>query len=38
LGDSELRQRLGKAGRRRVVECYDLKRNTAALAEILREC
>lgn len=37
LDDSELRQRLGKAGRRRVTESYDLKRNTAALGEILRE-
>ena len=37
LDDTELRQRLGKAGRRRVMECYDLNRNTAALAEILRE-
>jgi colanic acid/amylovoran biosynthesis glycosyltransferase len=38
LVDSELRQRLGKAGRRRVIECYDLKHNTAGLAEILRDC
>jgi len=37
LDDSELRHRLGKAGRRRVAECYDLNRNTAGLAEILRE-
>ncbi len=37
LDDSELRRRLGKAGRRRVLECYDLSRNTAGLAEILAE-
>jgi glycosyltransferase involved in cell wall biosynthesis len=37
LDDSELRQRLGKAGRRRVLEHFDLYRNTAALADTLRE-
>jgi glycosyltransferase involved in cell wall biosynthesis len=34
LRDPELRSRLGAAGRQRVVEKYDLKRNTENLAQI----
>jgi glycosyltransferase involved in cell wall biosynthesis len=36
MDDAELRLRLGKSARRRIVECYDLNRNIAALAELLR--
>jgi colanic acid/amylovoran biosynthesis glycosyltransferase len=36
MDDSELRRRIGRAGRQRVVEDYDLRRNTAQLAEIFR--
>jgi glycosyltransferase involved in cell wall biosynthesis len=36
MDDAELRHRLARAGRRRVVECYDLERNSARLAEIFR--
>jgi glycosyltransferase involved in cell wall biosynthesis len=35
LDDSDLRSRLGRAGRRRVIEKYNLKRNVAHLAAIL---
>ena len=35
--DVELRLRLGKAGRQRVLDQYDLARNTANLARILEE-
>jgi colanic acid/amylovoran biosynthesis glycosyltransferase len=37
LDQPELRLRLGKSARRRVVECYDLGRNTAEFAAMLRE-
>ena len=37
MDDSDLRLRLGKSARQRVLEHYDLKRNTAALAGLLRE-
>ncbi len=36
MDDPELRRRLGSAGRRRVMEKYDLARNTAQLANIIR--
>jgi glycosyltransferase involved in cell wall biosynthesis len=35
MDDSGLRLRLGKSGRQRVLEHYDLKRNTELLASIL---
>jgi glycosyltransferase involved in cell wall biosynthesis len=34
IDNPELRERLGRAGRYRVMECYDLTSNTKALAEI----
>jgi glycosyltransferase involved in cell wall biosynthesis len=37
IDDPALRVRLGKAGRQRVVEKYDLGRNCAAFAGVLRE-
>jgi len=37
LDEPELRLCLGKSARRRVVECYDLRRNTADFAAMLRE-
>ena len=37
MDDSELRLRLGKSARQRVLEDYDLDRNLAALAELLRD-
>jgi len=37
IDDSDLRLRLGKSARRRVIEDYDLNRNTAVLADLLRE-
>lgn len=37
LDQPELRLRLGKSARRRVVECYDLRRNTAEFAAMLCE-
>jgi glycosyltransferase involved in cell wall biosynthesis len=37
MDDAELRRRLGKAARRRVLEHFDLSRNTAQLAAIFRE-
>ena len=37
IDDSDLRLRLGKSARRRVLEDYDLNRNTAVLADLLRE-
>ena len=36
MDDSDLRLRLGKSARQRVLEQYDLKRNTAILAGLLR--
>ena len=36
MDDPALRRRLGEAGRRRVLEEYDLERNTAKLSEIFR--
>jgi glycosyltransferase involved in cell wall biosynthesis len=36
MDDAALRRRLGEAGRRRVMEKYDLARNTERLAEIFR--
>lgn len=36
MDDAELRRRLGAAGRRRVMEQYDLASNTGRLAEIFR--
>lgn len=38
LQDPELRHRFGQAGRSRVLESYDLKRNTRALARLFRAC
>lgn len=37
IDDPELRRRLGTAGRRRVIEKYDLDRNVARLAEIFSD-
>ncbi len=37
IDDQDLRLRLGKSARQRVLEHYDLKRNTAVFAELLRE-
>ncbi len=37
MDDSDLRLRLGKSARQRVLEHYDLKRNTRVLADLLRE-
>ena len=37
MDDSELRLRLGKSARQRVLERFDLDRNTKALAEVLRK-
>jgi colanic acid/amylovoran biosynthesis glycosyltransferase len=37
IDGSDLRLRLGKSARRRVLEDYDLSRNTAVLADLLRE-
>jgi len=34
--DPERRRRMGEAARQRILACYDLRRNTAALAEIFR--
>ena len=34
LDDSDLRRRLGEAGRRRVAEKYDLDKNVAHLAQL----
>ena len=34
--DPALARRLGDAGRKRVVECYDVRKNTAALADLIR--
>jgi glycosyltransferase involved in cell wall biosynthesis len=36
IDDPELRRRIGRAARQRVVESFDLRRNTARLAEIFR--
>lgn len=36
IADPERRRRLGEAGRRRVIEKYDLETNTRRLADILR--
>ena len=36
IGDPELRERLGQAGRRRVENNFDLHRNLANLAEVFR--
>jgi glycosyltransferase involved in cell wall biosynthesis len=36
LGDPALARRLGDAGRKRVVEWYDVRKNTAALADLIR--
>lgn len=36
MDDATLRRRLGAAGRQRVIEKYDLARNTARLAEMFR--
>lgn len=36
IDDADLRRRLGAAGRRRVIEKYDLARNAERLAEIFR--
>jgi glycosyltransferase involved in cell wall biosynthesis len=37
MDDSDLRLRLGKSARQRVLDSYDLSRNTALLADVLRE-
>ena len=34
--DPERRRRMGEAARQRILACYDLRRNTAALADIFR--
>ena len=34
--DPEGRRRMGEAARQRILACYDLRRNTAALADIFR--
>ena len=36
MDDADLRLRLGRSARRRILECYDLNRNVAALADLLR--
>lgn len=36
MDDPALRERLGDSARRRVLECYDLKRNSARLGETFR--
>jgi glycosyltransferase involved in cell wall biosynthesis len=36
MDDPALRARLGESARRRVLECYDLKRNSARLGETFR--
>ena len=36
LDDPALARRLGDAGRDRVVACYDVRRNTAVLAGLIR--
>ncbi|HYL35013.1 MAG TPA: glycosyltransferase family 4 protein [Bryobacteraceae bacterium] len=36
IDDADLRLRLGRWARRRILECYDLNRNVAALADLLR--
>jgi glycosyltransferase involved in cell wall biosynthesis len=36
MDDPALRARLGDSARRRVLECYDLKRNSARLGETFR--
>jgi glycosyltransferase involved in cell wall biosynthesis len=36
MDDPELRARLGRSGRRRVLECYNLKRNSARLGEMFQ--
>jgi colanic acid/amylovoran biosynthesis glycosyltransferase len=38
ISDAELRRVLARAGRRRVQEFYDLKRNSRILADILQSC
>jgi colanic acid/amylovoran biosynthesis glycosyltransferase len=37
LDDPQLRERLGKSARKRVLDDFDLNRNTAQLAQIFRE-
>lgn len=37
MGDAALRRRLGEAGRRRVLEKYDLNRNSRLLADVFRK-
>ena len=37
MDDAALRQRLARAGRRRILEKYDLNRNVMNLAEVFRE-
>jgi glycosyltransferase involved in cell wall biosynthesis len=37
LENRDLRRRLGRAGRQRVLRDYDLQKNTAALAEAFRK-
>jgi len=37
MDDAELRQRMGRSGRARVVEHYDLRRNVERLAAIFVE-
>jgi hypothetical protein len=36
LDDPALARRLGDAGRERVVKCYDVRKNTAVLSELVR--
>jgi colanic acid/amylovoran biosynthesis glycosyltransferase len=38
ISDKELRQTLARAGRRRVQEFYDLKRNVTLLADVMQSC
>jgi colanic acid/amylovoran biosynthesis glycosyltransferase len=36
MDDPALRMRLARAGRQRILECYDLRQNTRRLADLLR--
>jgi glycosyltransferase involved in cell wall biosynthesis len=36
IGDSDLRRRTGQAGRARVLDKFDLRKNSAALADVFR--
>jgi glycosyltransferase involved in cell wall biosynthesis len=38
MEDSELRHRMGEAGRKRVVENYDYRHVASRLVELISEC